>query len=274
MKRVYIYIIVLFLASCVKQADWEPPVASDSFVVVEAIITNEPKVQSIYLNHNIRDLNELPIPVRNASVILSNEDNTWQLKEDEQAPGTYHTDSIVVAQLDKNYSLLIVHQGNIYSAQASMVAGKTFPELSYSKNDGDELYHIDYVASSFESEDPAMWEVIINWSSVPGFEDADPDSTQKRLLFYTLPTLDVSEIFAPVLEQVSFPAGTVINENRYSLSQDHADFIRTLMLETDWQGGVFPSDPANVLTNLSDGALGYFSVCAVNSLSLVVTQEN
>jgi len=44
-----------------------------------------------------------------------------------------------------------------------------------------------------------------------------------------------------------------------------------LLLETSWQGGVFPSDPANVNTNLSEGALGFFGICAVNSLSLTVT---
>ena len=147
---------------------------------------------------------------------------------------------------------------------------KPFPELQYKESEDNELFHIDYVASSFEAEDPAMWEILIDWSTVPGYENSGPEETKKRLLFYTLPTLDVSQVFAPVVEQVFFPAGTRIDERRYSLNPAHADFIRSLLLETSWQGGVFPSDPANVSTNLSKGALGFFGVCAVNSLSLTV----
>jgi len=177
----------------------------------------------------------------------------------------------VVAQLEKNYSLLILYENNFYSAQAYMVSGEPFPELTYKKDEDSELYRIDYVASAFEEEDPAMWEILIDWSAVPGYENVTPEDCRKKLLFYTLPTLDVSQVFAPIVEQILFPAGAQIDQRRYSLSPEHASFARSLLLETSWQGGVFPSDPANVSTNLSEGALGFFGVCAVNSLSLTVT---
>jgi hypothetical protein len=98
----------------------------------------------------------------------------------------------------------------------------------------------------------------------------DPEKCKKRLLFYTLTTLDVSQVFAPLVEEVSFPAGTRIDQRRYSLTPEHAAFIRSLLLETNWQGGVFPTDPANIQSNISEGGLGYFAVCAVNNLSLIV----
>jgi hypothetical protein len=179
----------------------------------------------------------------------------------------------VAARFSNNYSLLIYYRERFYSAQAYMVPGKIFAELTYKKNEDNDLYYIDYVASAFEAEDPAMWEILIDWSLVPGYESIDPDECKKKLLFYTLPTLDVSQVFAPLVEQVYFPAGTIITERRYSLTTEHAAYIRTLLLETSWQGGVFPSDPANVITNLSDGAVGFFGICAVNSISLTVTHN-
>jgi hypothetical protein len=91
------------------------------------------------------------------------------------------------------------------------------------------------------------------------------------MLFYTLPTLDVSEIFAPEMEKILFPGGTIITERRYSLTPGHAEFIRELMLETNWTGGLFSLANSNVMTNLSDGAIGYFGACSVTSLSLTVT---
>jgi hypothetical protein len=273
--RIKYIILLLLLTACVKEADWSIPADGTSYVVVDGIITNEARQQYVYIHYNKTSLNGDPLPLSGADVIISNEDETYQLHEDPQEEGKYITDSIVVAQPDRNYSLLILYQDKIYGAQAYMAPGRAFPELTYMRKGEEELYYIDYVASAFEAEDPAMWEILIDWSAVPGYEDEDPASCSSRLLFYTLPTLDVSQVFAPVVEQVYFPAGTRIDQKRYSLTPGHAAFIRSLLMETSWQGGVFPSDPANVSTNLSEGALGYFGVCAVNSLSLTVaTKKN
>ena len=271
MKRIWLYIMLLAFAACVKEAEWETPDQISEYVVVDGIITNESRLQHLYLNYNKADLNGAIRPLNGADVILNNEDSTWRLYEDSVEAGKYVSNSSFVAQLNRTYSLLILHQGKFYSSQAYMVQGKTFAELSYKKNDDNDLYHIDYVASAFEEEDPAMWEILIDWSSVPGYENVNPDDVRKRLLFYTLTTLDVSQIFAPLVEEISFPAGTKIDQRRYSLSPEHAEFVRSMLLETSWQGGVFPTDPANVVTNISAGAIGYFGISAVNSLSLTVT---
>lgn len=271
MKKIWLYIILMVFASCVKEADWDSPGQGSEYIVVDGVITNESRLQYVILNYNKADLNGTLQPIDGGEVILSNEDSTWQFLESASEPGKYISSRPIVAQINKTYSLLVIYQGNFYSSQAQMVQGKTFSELSYSKNENNELYHIDYVASAFEEEDPAMWEILIDWSSVPGYENVSPEDARKKLLFYTLTTLDVSQIFAPLVEEVSFPAGTKIDQRRFSLSSDHADFIRSLLLETSWQGGVFPTDPADVLTNISDGGLGFFGICAVNSLSLTVT---
>jgi len=274
MKRYWIYIaLIMIFSACAKQTDWEAPEDGINYIVVDGIMTNENKVQYIHLQFNKSNLNDVAVPLIGAEVIISNEDEIYQLIEDPEEAGRYITDTIVVARFSKNYSLLIYYNERFYSAQAYMVSGKTFAELTYKKNDDNDLYHIDYVASSFEAEDPAMWEIQLDWSSAPGYENIDPETCMKKLLFYTLPTLDVSQVFAPLVEQVSFPAGTQILERRYSLTPEHSDFVRTLLLETSWQGGVFPSDPANLITNVSEGAIGFFGVCAVNSLSLTVTPK-
>jgi hypothetical protein len=117
-----------------------------------------------------------------------------------------------------------------------------------------------------------MWEVLLDWSKVPGYQQTDSTKCKARLLFYTLSTLDVSEIFAPTVEKVSFPAGTTINEIRYSMTPEYAEFIREVLLETQWQGGLFNTIPSNVPTNLSSGGIGFFAVCGVYSISQTVPQ--
>jgi hypothetical protein len=271
MSRAVLYIIIFAgLTSCVKETDW--PVTGDlpGLMAVEATLTDEQKIHRIRLSKPAGNLNEAGEPLTGSTILISNDDSTWTFREDTSNPGDYISDTIFSARLDRDYLLQIYSGGKQYSARAGMVPGIFFHELRYVQNEGTGWYHIDWVASAFVTENPAMWEALIDWSAVPGFENTAPDSCRARLLFYSLPTLDISEIFAPVVEQTSFPSGTVITQRRYSLSPGHAEFIRQLLLETTWQGSLFPTTNANVITNLSEGAIGYFGVCAVTQLSLIV----
>ena len=262
----------LSLAGCVKQIDREITGGNTDLIAVDGILTSERKAQTIVLNHPVNKLNDPAVPLSGATVIIHSKDSTWTLAEEPAGSGKYKTPSSFFAVLNKSYTLNIFSGSSVYSAQAYMVPGTAFPQLTYARNDKDTLFHIEYVASAFSNTGPAMWEVLLDWTRVPGYQNADTNKCKARLLFYTLPTLDVSEIFAPVVEQVFFPLGTLITERRYSLAPQHAEFIREMLLETSWQGGLFPTAAANVSTNLSPGAVGFFGVCAVNELSMIVTK--
>jgi hypothetical protein len=147
-----------------------------------------------------------------------------------------------------------------------MPSGKGFSVLKYIKDKNNGLYHITWVAENYNPQYYAMYEILLDWSSVTGYQSLPADSCKARLLYYTLPTLDVSEVFAPEKQKINFPAGTIIREKRFSLTHDHAEFIRALLSETNWSGGLFDCSHANLPTNLSDGAAGYFGACAVDSL--------
>lgn len=271
MKYNLLYItLFLLIAGCVKQTDWPIFPETSELIVVDAILTDEQHPQTITLSLPVTTLNATPNPVTGATVFITTSDSLWFLTEDSLHPGRYLTSSTFIALLNTGYTLQIIWQEKPYSAQASMVPGKLFTELTFEQNEGDDLYHIDWVASAFSMDNPAMWEVLIDWSALPGYDTLDPEDCRARLLFYTLPTLDVSQIFAPLMEQTSFPPGSIITERRYSLTAGHAEFFRQLLLETNWQGSMFPTANANVTTNLSPGAIGYFGLCAVTELSLVV----
>jgi hypothetical protein len=269
-KTIFIIGLSLLLQSCVKQVDWNVQDGKLPILIVDAILTDEVKSQQVSLTYPVSQLNQPPRPVSGASVIISNEDSVWTLIEKEANPGIYMTSPSFFASPEKNYTLLVSLDNNIYSARATMLPGSYFPELIYTKNEDNNLYYIDWVANAFSTRDAAMWELIINWSMVPGYENLDSLATHARMMFYTLPTLDVSEVFAPQMDAINFPAGTIITERRYSITPVHAEFIRELLLETDWTGGLFNVAAANVTTNLSNGALGFFGLCAVTQLSVTV----
>lgn len=266
----YISWILVLLAGCVKETEWSPDKALPDVIVVDAILTDEVKSHSVYLRFPSQELNSVPYPVTGAAVLISNEDSVWQLTESPSGSGQYITPPWFSARLQKSYTLIIYRNDRVYTATASMVPALPFRELIYLKDDASGLYYIDWVANAFDVADASMWEVLADWSHLPGYEDADSAKTHARLLFYTLPTLDVSEIFAPQMERVLFPAGTIITERCYALQEQHAAFVRELLLETNWTGGLFGVMPANTGTNLSSGAVGYFALCGVYELSLIV----
>ncbi|MBU2651695.1 MAG: DUF4249 domain-containing protein [Bacteroidetes bacterium] len=273
MKRELTYIVLIILFSgCVKEYDQWVPETTIDLIAVEATLTDELKRHEVKLTRVNVDLNQIPAVVSGAQVIISNEDDDWVLTEDPQSPGTYLSDSTVIGRLNRNYNLQIFYNSKLYTAKSAMSPPRYFSELTYVKEDNG-LFRIDFVASAFATTNPAMWEVIIDWHGVPGFENQDPDSCHARMLFYSLTTLDVSEIFAPEVEKIYFPVGSLIVQRRYSLTPEHEEYIRTLLLETTWQGSLFPGTNANVSTNLSAGATGFFGVCGVTELSLTVNSK-
>ena len=272
MRRMLFFTGLIFLLhGCVKETSWSLQNDVPGKIIVDAIITDEVKSHKIKLSYPVSELNQAPVPVTGAGVLISNEDSTWQLAEYPVHSGIYNTPPSFFTRLQKNYTLFISADGKVYSAKTTMTSGSLFGELQYTRNGDNNLYYVDWVANAFSTEQAAMWELLIDWSRVPGFEHLDSLDNHARMLFYTLPTLDVSEVFAPQMQSIFFPAGTSITERRYSLTPQHAEFIREMLLESNWAGGLFTVAPANVGTNLSDGAFGYFGACAVTELSVIVT---
>lgn len=263
--------VMILLQGCVKKTSWTLKSDLPEKLIVDAIITDEVRTQRIKLTYSVTELNQAPRPVAGAGVLISNEDSTWQLTENPANSGIYCTPPTFFARLQKNYTLLISDKGKVYTAKTIMTGGSVFRELQYLRNGDNGLFYVDWVANAFSAEKAALWELLIDWSMVPGYEQLDSLDNHARMLFYTLPTLDVSEVFAPMMQTVWFPAGTIITERRYSLTPGHAEFIREMLIETNWAGGLFPVVPANVGTNLSEGAFGYFGACAVTELSVIVT---
>lgn len=267
MKKIIKYIFLSFLlVACETETDWPLQTGNKNFIVVDGIITDENKIQTVRLSHPVENLNAAATPVTGATVLVTLQDAIYKFTEMSGNPGTYVSNISFAGKKNKIHSLLITSGNNIYSAKTSMEPGALFLPLNYILDGETGLYHITRVYNNqLNPNRPAMFEILLDWSQVAGYQDTDPGLCKARLLYYVLPTLDVSQVFSPGIEQVSFPAGTSIVENRYSLTDEHAGYIRELLSETTWQGGLFNSAPANIPTNLSQGAVGYFGACAVTT---------
>jgi len=266
-----IFLTLLTLLSCEKKAEWTLQQQLEHQVVVDGIITDELKKQSIRITLSCDTLNQEPSPVTGAEVIVSGNGKVYHFHEKVASPGFYESDKLFAGVAGLEYSLLVTISDKVYTAKAKLGSGQdTFDAFTYVRNPSSNLFQVARVPDAYTIMTPVMYELLIDWSKVPGYSEADSASTHAKLLYYALPTLDVSEIFAPTMEKIKFPAGTIITERRYFLTNEYAAYIRALLLETTWQGGYFTTAAANVPTNLSSGAIGYFAACVVTTRTVIV----
>lgn len=255
--------LLLSLVSCEKETSWTLHTSDSNYIVVDGLITNENKIQQIKLTKPYTFDNDSPAVVSGASLVVSSNDKIYYFHEDQENPGTYLSNDLFAAKINREYSLLISYENKIVTSKARMAVGAEFIFLRYTLDKDSRLYKITWVANPFNALRPAMYEILLDWSAVAGYENLTYDETHARLLYYSLPTIDVSQIFAPDMESIRFPSGTTITERKYSLTTEHAAYLRALLSETTWQGGLFNTAPANLPTNLSGNGMGYFGICAV-----------
>lgn len=268
MKRrilLYLLLTVSVLSGCEEQNDWAGNGLSDSSIVVEGMITSETEYQTVYLTKVSASPGITPEVVSGAGVLVSSPDELYEFTEDPEQPGTYRSKIRFAGKQLRTYTLLINHNNNVITAKATMPVAREFVFLRYVKHGSTGLFRLVWVANTYNANRLAMYEVLLDWSMADGYEHLPYEETHARLLYYTLPTLDVNQVFAPSSEMVLFPPGTHITEKRYSITESHAAFLRALLSETNWQGGLFNVASANLPTNLSNNARGYFSACAVTT---------
>ena len=258
----YLLIFLLFV-SCEAERDWDLQSESLPVIVVDGILTNEKKAHEIRLTHPVTEMNQTPEPVSRAVVAVFDGSKIFIRHEDPVNPGLYKTIPEFRALYGKQYLLYIKFQDQEYRANASMKPVTPLSPLII-KPEG-ELFKIEFK----ESDEPAMVEVYLDWSHLPGYKEKPENETHAKLVFYSLNSIDVNEMFKPAKETVLFPVGTKILRKKYSLSDDHQKFLRTMLSETEWNGGVFDVLPGNVYTNLSEGAVGFFAVSTVVSDSTI-----
>ena len=63
---------------------------------------------------------------------------------------------------------------------------------------------------------------------------------------------------------------SVIKLQMLSISKEEYDFKIAVLLETDFSGAGFSGPPANIPSNVSNGAIGFFSASAVTEDSLLI----
>ncbi len=253
--------LLMFCTACEEQTSWnlqhDGPV-----IVVDAILTSEFKPQEISIYQSSGALNEQPEPINDAEVKVEDGTNTYSFVTG-GTNGKYYSTEPFAVSINRTFKLIIEYQGLHDTAMAVMEPISPLKNDTIASENG--LYKFVYRGS----DTPAMLEVYYDWSANPEY-CATYGNCYAQSTWYTLSSLDIVKEFAPDKEEILFPAGTQIVRKKYSLSAGHQEFIRELLIETDWRGGLFDVEQGNVPTNFNHGLKGWFATCMLISDTLVV----
>jgi hypothetical protein len=260
--------IFLLLGSCTEKIDWNLDYQEEEAIVVEGKLTDEAKQHEVRLSRPVYEINGTPEPISGAVVEINDGRMLHPLQEDPALPGTYLTGSGFAGEVNRGYQLRIGTGNRRYTAIAFMHDVTPFQFMRLLKVQEEPPLYEAYISDS--NDGPSIVKMALDWSHVPGYETLPYEENHAVIYHYTLNSVDVNRIFSPEREHVYFPAGTIVYREKESVSREYAEFLRGMLSETDWRGGVFDVLPGNARTNLSEGALGYFTAAAVIRDTVVV----
>jgi len=271
-KRFYIFLIALILLNgCEKAFDWTFEEEDIEIPVVESIITNENKIQEVRLSWVRSAPNNNINPITDAVVSVQVGNTTYAFYHDTTEPGLYKSQQAFIGIVDVALKIDVLVGSNLYSGSDIMIPVTPSQKgIFKAVNNSDSIFEIVSAASTFSSSEPAMWILDISWSGLPAYMHLPADSCKARLYYYDLKTLDVSQVFAPEKQRIQFPKGALVVQTKYSLSQEHALFRRSILLETEWRGGLFDVSPGTIYSNIKGGATGFFGTSSVVKMSYFV----
>jgi uncharacterized protein DUF4249 len=269
-KVIPLQLLFLLLVSCTEKIDWELEYQEVDVMVVEAKITNEARAHEVILTWPVYEVNTLPEPVRGAVVEINDGREIHSLTEARSRPGVYQTDPGFAGEVGKGYQLRIRYEDMRISAIAFMREVLPFPNMRIFQVQKDPPLYEAYIT---DQNGPAVIRVELDWSHVPGYDTLPPDETHALIYHYTLGTVDVNHIFAPDREHVRFPPGTIVYREKESVSRVYEEFLRGMLSETDWRGGVFDVLPGNARSNLTEGAVGFFTAAEVIRDTVVISAQ-
>jgi len=256
------------MQSCTEKIEWDLKYQEENLIVVEAKITNEVKRHEVKLRWPVFELNGNPEPVSDAVVEINDGRLVHALREDPSRPGTYLTEPDFAGEVGKGYQLRIRYGDRHITAIAFMRAVTPFQFMRpYLVQTNPPLYEV-YVSNS--DDGPAIVRMELDWSHVPGYDTLAHDENHALLYHYSLNSVDVNRIFSPDQEHVRFPPGTIVFREKESVTREYGEFLRGVLSETDWRGGVFDVLPGNARTNLTEGAIGYFTAAEVIRDTVVI----
>ncbi|MBT33014.1 MAG: hypothetical protein CMO01_25430 [Thalassobius sp.] len=274
-QLIYISVISWLLVACNNLEQTVTPDLNqiEAKIVIEGLITNELKAQKVIISKTAGFYTSGSTEkVSDADVIVEDSDgNLFTFEEDTETPGLYTAEFAGV--IGKTYSLTVNVDGELYEASEEMFRVTTIDSLTWEidedekkdleedDDDSGEFYDVLlFTKEPQETEDYYLFKF---------YRNGDIDNEDNQEVYYSDDAILDEAIEG--LEAVSFYAlNDSITVEAYSITRQAYLFYSDMQLLLDNDGGIYGPIPANLRNNLSNDALGYFQVSAVDRESIIV----
>jgi len=265
-KLILILMLGLMISACTERIDVELDDTYTRLVVDGQLSDDSTITQSILLTESTSYFyNQPPPPVSNADVTVKGDDGSVILLS-EQAPGVYPLPTGFKSKIGVSYSLDIELAQEIdgktkYTASTSTPStGDTvYIGLEYQPDWGEKGY---YVVQCYYWDPPgANWYMFDIYKNGVLLTDTITEKQVVDDLFYDggfTNGIGVGYLDQSRQDQVLSP-GDVVSFRAASITEGYANFVWEVQEEVSFSTPLFSGPPANVVGNLSDGAIGYFT---------------
>ncbi|MFZ6050722.1 DUF4249 domain-containing protein [Halocola ammonii] len=262
--------------SCTERIDLELNDQENERLVVEGWITDQEKAHTVELTLTSSYFENQPAPrVMGAEVTISDGETTWTLSENE--PGIYQTTPDVAGEAGKTYTLTIDYEGQTYTATSFMRPVAPVDSMAFEYIDPFEEFGFEgdpyYEVKVWTQELAGLGDCYTWFLEVNGEQQRD---TLSELSFVNDDLYDGNYVANTAIDILEIGeeanAGDTVYLEQWNIGIKAYDIFNGILTETDWGGGLFDTPPANVETNLSEGAIGYFGAASVSSRTAIIPE--
>jgi len=269
MKNITIIaILAIFFSSCEKTVQLDVDQTQSQYIV-EGLVTNQNKKHFVKISKsNSLYQTGQPPKVSDAEVqVTDNEGNSWNFIENEA--GEYLSETAFAGKV-----------GNIYTMTIN-VDGKTLTasdELFYVEPIDTLIAFIDEEAYEDPVSEGQFWDVYLFLIEPQETEDYyrykaflnDEELNESGDEITVFNDVGVAENINGVSTGYFYEEGDIVRIEWYSLSREAFIFYNSLYENLNNDGGVFSGQPANVASNISGEAVGFFQASSVDIKEVVI----
>ncbi len=257
----FLVLLSLGIAACKKVINVDLK-NSNSQLVIEGEVTNGPGPYHVYLSRsvNFSASNDYP-PVSGAMVKVLDSASGLNLVMREQAPGDYVANGFTGTPTH-TYTLDVIVDGQDYRAQSTMPKVVLLDSVTFIEN-------VDLNAKSDIN-------AVVNFQDPPGlsnyyqFIETLNGRQIPNILIFDDRLSDGRYISVPLFNDTAYlQKGDTLQMSMYCVDKNVYNYLYSLISVTG-NNSFQSATPANPVSNISNGALGYFSAHTISKKQLTV----
>ncbi len=268
---IYAFVGMLLTTACTEEIEFDLSGDSTNLLVVEGTLTNEAKQHEVKLSRSTAFYQPNEAPAETGATV-SIVGNNQTILFDEISPGVYQNLAADSGVIGATYTLQIeLANGEQYTATETMRRNTQIDSMSYEYLPFASLYNLEiWTQEPAGMGDSYLWHVYIDgewindtlrYTSFQNDDFVDGSYIDGGTIYQIREPSFLDYNFSPPRKKDSIQVGI----ETVHVTEDFYTFVITSLLETEFRGTPFDGPPANVKGNISNGALGYFSVTSLSN---------